>query len=84
MTAFVGEGQTVTGFANVEEAFSDRFGAPAGDAVAGRGRAQGARRQLHQRRPIEGVRGPRGRLITGQQQYSGHKVPQMVIEALTI
>jgi hypothetical protein len=25
MTAFVGGGQTVTGYANVEEEFSDRF-----------------------------------------------------------
>ena len=51
--------KTMTGFANVEEEFSDSVRRPEGDAVAGRGRAQGARRQLRQRRPVQGVRGAR-------------------------
>ena len=52
-------GRTVTGFSNAEEEYSDRFVGQTGDAVADRGRDEGARRQLRPGRPVQGVHGPR-------------------------
>jgi putative intracellular protease/amidase len=82
--SYLVEGKTVTGFANVEEDFSDRF-------VGQRVMPWRVEEVLKQRGAnyINGglfkafaVRD--GRLITGQQQYSGRKVAQIVIEALGI
>jgi putative intracellular protease/amidase len=82
--SYLVDGKTVTGFANVEEEFSDRF-------VGQRVMPWRVEDVLRERGAnyIDGglfkafaVRD--GRLITGQQQYSGRKVAQMVIEALGI
>jgi putative intracellular protease/amidase len=82
--SYLVDGKTVTGFANVEEDFSDRF-------VGQRVMPWRVEDVLRERGAnyIDGglfkafaVRD--GRLITGQQQYSGRKVAQMVIEALGI
>jgi putative intracellular protease/amidase len=77
-------GKTVTGFANVEEEFSDGF---VGEKVMpwrvedvlkerGANYVQGGLFKAFAVRD--------GRLITGQQQYSGRKVAQMVTEALGV
>ena len=77
-------GKTVTGFANIEEEFSDKF-------VGQRVMPFRVEDELRQRGAnyIQGglfkafaVRD--GRLITGQQQYSARKVTQLVIEALGV
>jgi putative intracellular protease/amidase len=81
--SYLVEGKTVTGFANVEEDFVDRAVGAESHALPDRGRAPQARRQLHPGRPAQGLRRPRrARLITGQQQYSGAKVAQLVVTAL--
>lgn len=78
------EGKTVTGFANVEEDFSDKF---VGQKVMpfriedelekrGANYVQGGLFKAFAVRD--------GRLITGQQQYSARKVAQMLIEALGV
>lgn len=76
------EGRTVTGFANVEEDFANEA---AGvqvmpwrieDAMRERG-ANYIQDGLWKRFAVRD-----GRLITGQQQYSGRKVAELVIEAL--
>jgi putative intracellular protease/amidase len=78
------DGKTVTGFANVEEDFSDKF---LGEKVM----PFRIEDELKQRGAnyIQGglfkafaVRD--GRLITGQQQYSARKVAQMLIESLGV
>jgi putative intracellular protease/amidase len=78
------DGKTVTGFANIEEEFSDEF-------VGRRVMPYRVEDELRQRGAnyVQGglfkafaVRD--GRLITGQQQYSARKVTQMVIEALGV
>ena len=78
------EGKTVTGFANVEEDFSDKF-------VGQKVMPFRIEDELKQRGAnyVQGglfkafaVRD--GRLITGQQQYSARKVAQMLIEALGV
>ncbi|MBV8712786.1 MAG: type 1 glutamine amidotransferase domain-containing protein [Solirubrobacterales bacterium] len=77
-------GKTVTGFSNVEEDFSDAF---VGEKVMpwriedvlkerGANYVQGGMFKAFAVRD--------GRLITGQQQYSGRKVAQMVIEAIGV
>ena len=78
------KGKTVTGFANVEEDFSDSF---VGQKVMP-WRVEDVLRERGANY-VEGglfkafaVRD--GRLITGQQQYSGRRVAQMVIEALGV
>jgi putative intracellular protease/amidase len=76
------EGKTVTGFANVEEDYSDAF---IGQKVMP-WRIEDAAKE----RGANYVQGGRfkpfvvrdGRLITGQQHYSGRKVAQRVIETL--
>jgi putative intracellular protease/amidase len=82
--SYLVDGKTVTGFSNVEEDFSDRF-------VGQRVMPWRVEEVLRERGAnyINGglfkafaVRD--GRLITGQQQYSGRKVAQMVIEALGV
>jgi putative intracellular protease/amidase len=81
---YLAAGKTVTGFANVEEDFSDRF-------VGQKVMPFRLEDELKQRGAnyVQGglfkafaVRD--GRLITGQQQYSARKVAQMLIEALGI
>lgn len=75
-------GKTVTGFANVEEEYSDRFVGQQvmpwrlEDVLKERGAnyVQGGLFKAFSVRD--------GNLITGQQQYSGRKVAQMVIAAL--
>ena len=78
------DGKTVTGFANVEEDFSDKF---VGEKVMpfriedelkqrGANYVQGGLFKAFAVRD--------GRLITGQQQYSARKVAQMLIEALGV
>jgi putative intracellular protease/amidase len=78
------DGKTVTGFANVEEDFSDKF---VGDKVMpfriedelkqrGANYVQGGLFKAFAVRD--------GRLITGQQQYSARKVAQMLIESLGV
>ena len=78
------DGKTVTGFANVEEDFSDEF-------VGQKVMPFRIEDELEQRGAnyVQGglfkafaVRD--GRLITGQQQYSARKVAQMLIEALGV
>jgi putative intracellular protease/amidase len=78
------EGKTVTGFANVEEDFSDTF-------VGQKVMPFRIEDELKQRGAnyVQGglfksfaVRD--GRLITGQQQYSARKVAEMLIEALGV
>jgi putative intracellular protease/amidase len=82
--SYLVEGKTVTGFANVEEDFSDEF-------VGQKVMPFRIEDELKQRGAnyVQGglfksfaVRD--GRLITGQQQYSARKVAQMLIEALGV
>jgi putative intracellular protease/amidase len=82
--SYLVDGKTVTGFANVEEDFSDRF-------VGQKVMPFRIEDELKQRGAnyVHGglfkafaVRD--GRLITGQQQYSARKVAEMLIEALGI
>jgi putative intracellular protease/amidase len=82
--SYLVEGKTVTGFANVEEDFSDAF-------VGQKVMPFRVEDELRQRGAnyVQGglfkafaVRD--GRLITGQQQYSARKVAEMLIEALGI
>jgi putative intracellular protease/amidase len=76
------EGKTMTGFANVEEEFADNYvGAKVmpwhiEDSAKERGAnyIQGGRFKAFAVRD--------GRLITGQQQYSGGEVAKLVVEAL--
>jgi putative intracellular protease/amidase len=82
--SYLVEGKTVTGFANTEEEFSDRF--------VGQRVMPWRVENVLQERGANYVQGGLfkafavrdGRLITGQQQYSGRKVGQMVIEALGV
>jgi putative intracellular protease/amidase len=78
------EGKTMTGFANVEEEFGDEYVGKKmmpwhiEDAAKERGAnyVQGGRFKPFAVRD--------GRLITGQQQYSGGEVATMVVEALGV
>jgi putative intracellular protease/amidase len=78
------EGKTMTGFANVEEDFSDRFVGQKvmpfriEDELLARG-ANYVQGGLFKAFAVRD-----GRLITGQQQYSARKVAEMLIEALGI
>ena len=82
--SYLVDGKTVTGFANAEEEFSDTFVGQkvmpwrVEDVLKERGAnyIQGGLFKAYAVRD--------GRLITGQQQYSGRKVAQMVIEALGV
>jgi putative intracellular protease/amidase len=82
--SYLVDGKTVTGFANVEEDFSDTFVGQkvmpwrVEDVLKERGAnyVQGGMFKAFAIRD--------GRLITGQQQYSGRRVAQMVIEALGV
>ena len=77
-------GKTVTGFANIEEDYSDSFvGATVmpfrvEDALKERG-ANYIQGGLFKAFAVRD-----GRLITGQQQYSGRRVAQMLIESLGV
>jgi putative intracellular protease/amidase len=76
------DGKTMTGFANVEEDFSDEY---VGQKVMpwrieDAARERGANYVQAGRFKPFAVRD--GRLITGQQQYSSRKVAELVIEAL--
>ena len=82
--SYLVDGKTVTGFANVEEDFSDTF-------VGQKVMPFRVEDELRQRGAnyVQGglfkafaVRD--GRLITGQQQYSARKVAEMLIEALGV
>ena len=80
--SYLVDGKTVTGFSNAEEDYSDRF---VGQRVIpwrieDTLRERGANYIQGGLFKAFAVRD--GRLITGQQQYSGRKVAQMVIEAL--
>jgi putative intracellular protease/amidase len=82
--SYLVDGKTVTGFANIEEEFSDRF---VGQTVM-----PWRVEEVLKQRGANYVNGGLfkafavrdGRLITGQQQYSGRKVAQIVIEALGV
>ena len=82
--SYLVDGRTVTGFANAEEDFSDAFVGQkvmpwrVEDVLKERGAnyIQGGLFKAFAARD--------GRLITGQQQYSGRKVAQIVIEALGV
>ena len=82
--SYLVDGKTVTGFANAEEDFSDTFVGQkvmpwrVEDVLKERGAnyVQGGLFKAFAARD--------GRLITGQQQYSGRKVAQMVIDALGV
>jgi len=82
--SYLVDGKTVTGFANGEEEFSDTFAGRkvmpwrVEDALRARGAdyVQGGLFKAYAVRD--------GRLITGQQQYSGRKVAQMLIETLGV
>ena len=82
--SYLVDGRTVTGFANVEEEFSDRFVGQkvmpwrVEDVLKERG-ANYVQGGLFKAFAVRD-----GRLITGQQQYSGRKVAQMVTEALGV
>jgi len=82
--SYLVEGRTVTGFANVEEDYSD---AAVGLTVMpyrveDELRARGANYVQAGRFKAFAVRD--GNLITGQQQYSGTKVAELVIQALGV
>jgi putative intracellular protease/amidase len=76
------EGKTITGFANVEEDFADQ--------VVGKQVMPWRIEDAARERGANFVQGDLwkafavrdGRLITGQQQYSGGEVAELVIEAL--
>ena len=82
--SYLVDGKTVTGFANVEEDFSDKF--------VGQKVMSWRIEDVLKERGANYINGGlfkafavrEGRLITGQQQYSGRKVAQMVIEALGV
>jgi putative intracellular protease/amidase len=82
--SYLVDGKTVTGFANVEEEFSDRFVGQkvmpwrVEDVLKQRG-ANYINGGLFKAFAVRD-----GRLITGQQQYSGRRVAQIVIEALGV
>jgi putative intracellular protease/amidase len=82
--SYLVEGKTITGFANIEEEFSDAFVGQAvmpwrvQDVLKERG-ANYVQGGLFKAFAVRD-----GRLITGQQQYSGRKVAQMVIEMLGV
>ncbi|MBV8989642.1 MAG: type 1 glutamine amidotransferase domain-containing protein [Solirubrobacterales bacterium] len=82
--SYLVDGKTVTGFANVEEEFSDRFVGEkvmpwrVEDVLKERG-ANYINGGLFKAFAVRD-----GRLITGQQQYSGRNVAQLLIEALGI
>lgn len=82
--SYLVDGKTVTGFANVEEEFSDTFVGQqvmpwrVEDVLNERG-ANYVHGGLFKAFAVRD-----GRLITGQQQYSGRKVAQMVIEAMGV
>jgi putative intracellular protease/amidase len=82
--SYLVSGKTITGFANVEEEFSDAFVGQqvmpwrVEDALKERG-ANYVQGGLFKAFAVRD-----GRLITGQQQYSGRKVAQVVIEALGV
>jgi putative intracellular protease/amidase len=82
--SYLVEGKTLTGFANIEEDFSDTF---VGQKVMPWRiedvlKQQGANYINGGLFKAFAVRD--GRLITGQQQYSGRRVAQIVIEALGV
>ncbi len=78
------DGKTVTGFANVEEEFSDTFVGQKvmpfriEDELSRRG-ANFVQGGLFKAFAVRD-----GRLITGQQQYSARKVTEMLIDALGV
>jgi putative intracellular protease/amidase len=82
--SYMVDGKTVTGFSNIEEDYSDSF--------VGRRVMPFRLEDLLKERGANYVQGGLfkafvvrdGRLITGQQQYSGRKVAQALIEALGI
>jgi putative intracellular protease/amidase len=82
--SYLVDGKTVTGFANVEEEFSDSF--------VGQKVMPWRVEEVLRERGANYVHGGLfkafavrdGRLITGQQQYSGRRVAQMVIGALGV
>jgi putative intracellular protease/amidase len=82
--SYLVEGRTVAGFANAEEDFSDNFVGQKvmpwriEDVLRERG-ANYVQGGLFKTFAVRD-----GRLITGQQQYSGRRVAQMVIEALGV
>jgi putative intracellular protease/amidase len=82
--SYLVEGRTVTGFSNAEEDYSDRFVGQTvmpfrvEDALRERG-ANYVQGGLFKAFTVRD-----GRLMTGQQQYSGRKVAQMLIEALAV
>jgi putative intracellular protease/amidase len=82
--SYLVDGKTVTGFANVEEDFSDKFVGQKvmpfriEDELKNRG-ANYVQGGLFKAFAVRD-----GRLITGQQQYSARKVAEMLIEALGI
>ena len=82
--SYLVDGKTVTGFANVEEEFTDRFVGQqvmpwrVEDALRDRG-ANYVQGGLFKAFAVRD-----GRLITGQQQYSGRNVAQLVIDALGV
>jgi len=82
--SYLVEGKTVTGFANAEEEFSDAFVGEkvmpwrVEDVLRDRG-ANYVQGGLFKAFVVRD-----GRLITGQQQYSGRRVAEMVIEALGV
>lgn len=82
--SYLVEGKTVTGFSNIEEDFSDSFVGQhvmpfrLEDTLKERG-ANYVQGGLFKAFVVRD-----GRLITGQQQYSGRKVAHALIEALGI
>src|SRR5437763_4287507 len=82
--AYLVEGKTLTGFANAEEEFSDAFVGQkvmpwrVEDVLRERG-ANYVHGGLFKAFAVRD-----GRLITGQQQYSGRKVAQLVIQTLGV
>jgi putative intracellular protease/amidase len=82
--SYLVEGKTVTGFANVEEGYADR-------AVGQKVMPYRIEDELRKRGAnyiqaglFRNFAVRDGRLITGQQQYSGAKVAELVIAALGV
>jgi putative intracellular protease/amidase len=78
------DGKTVTGFSDIEEDYSDK----AGGVQIMKWRLEPALKERGANyisaRLFKAFAMRDGRLVTGQQQYSGRKVAQMVIEMLGV
>jgi putative intracellular protease/amidase len=82
--SYLVEGRTITGFANVEEDFSDRSAGQKVMPFRIQDELQKRGANYVQAGLFKAFAVRDGRLITGQQQYSGAKVAELVIAALGV